>query len=324
MSDRNMMGFCPSIKTVDSTLRDGGYVNNFNFTDEFVQDLYTSLAAAGVDYMEFGYLGGREMCNLADSGRWKFCDDAKIRSVIEKTGLRPVKIAVMADAGRSDCDNELPPKDESVIDLVRVSCYINQIPMALDMVKTAKAKGYEVSCNLMTVSKVRENDLAASLKMLAQSPVDTVYIEDSFGNYYPEQIVELAGKYLEILSPTGKKLGFHGYNSQQLAFANTIECCRVGADYLDATVAGIGRGAGNCTLESLLCFLKNPKYDVVPVLDFITKHVIPLKNSGASWGCDVPYILSGMMNTNPSSAAKFIREGRTDYSRFMQELMEIV
>ena len=318
--ERTLMSYCPDIKVFDATLRDGGLVNNFGFTDDFVKALYRANIAAGVDYMEFGYRASKKMFDPKAFGKWKFTNEEDIRAIVGDTNDSPMKIAIMADAGRCDYKTDILPKKDSVVDTVRVACYVHQIPLAIDMIEDAKAKGYEVTCNLMAVSKVIGNELDAGLKMLAASPADVLYLVDSFGNFYPEQIATYSKKYVEAMG--GKKVGFHGHNNQQLAFANTIEACRWGVDYLDVTVNGMGRGAGNCFSEQLLSFLKNPKYSALPILEFIEKYMLDLKKNGAVWGYDVPYLLTGVMNCHPSSAIKFIKEGRTDYVQLAHELVE--
>ena len=175
----------------------------------------------------------------------------------------------------------------------------------------------------MAVSRVPGDDLTQALRLLATSAADGVYIVDSFGNYYPEQMNTLAQRYVDIIGGAGKQVGFHGHNNQQLAFANTIECCRVGANLLDATVCGLGRGAGNCFIEMLLAFLKNPKYKIDPILAFIEKHIPALRAEGVVWGYDVPYLLTGIMNMHPRSAIAFTAAKRTDYQRFHHELTEM-
>lgn len=316
------MNYCPDIKVVDCTMRDGGLVNNFAFTDEFVRDLYEANIKAGVDYMEFGYKASKELFDPKDFGKWKFCDEQDIRAIVGENDS-PLKISVMADVGRCDYKKDILPKKDSVIDLVRVATYIHQIPTAIEMIEDAKQKGYEVTVNIMAVSKVNSEDLNAGLNMLAKSSADVIYLVDSFGAFYPEQIAKLAQKYVEIANSCGKIVGIHAHNNQQLAFANTIEALRNGACLLDATVSGMGRGAGNCFSESLLCFLKNPKYDVIPIIRFVEKHMLKLKAEGAVWGYDIPYLLTGILNSHPSTAIKFIKEGRTDYSKLMQELMDM-
>ena len=226
MQNRNMMNYCPDIKVFDATMRDGGLVNNFGFTDEFVRDLYRANLAAGVDYMEFGYRASKNMFKVSDFGKWKFSDEEDIRAVVGENKT-PLKIAVMADAGRCDYKTDILPKKDSVVDVIRVACYIHQIPLAIDMIEDAKAKGYEVTCNLMAVSKVPGEDLEKGIKMIAASPVDVLYLVDSFGYFCPEQIAGLAKKYVEAMQ--GRETGFHGHNNQQLAFANTIDRQRHGA-----------------------------------------------------------------------------------------------
>lgn len=321
-SKRTLMDYCPDIKVMDCTLRDGGLVNNFAFTDEFVKDLYQANIKAGVDYMEFGYKASKEMFDPTKFGKWKFCNEEDIRAIVGENNS-PLKISVMADVGRCDYKKDILPKKDSVIDLVRVATYIHQIPTAIEMIEDFKKKGYEVSVNIMAVSKVNTEDLDAGLQLLARSSVDTIYLVDSFGSFYPEQITKLAQKYVSIAEASGKIVGIHAHNNQQLAFANTIEACRMGVSLLDATVSGMGRGAGNCFLEALLSFLKNPKYEELPIIRFIEKHILKLKEEGAVWGYDLPYLLTGILNSHPSSAINFIKENRNDYSNLMQELMDL-
>ena len=283
--------------------------------------LYQTNVDAGVDYMEFGYRASKRMFSPSEFGKWKFCNEEDIRAVV---GDNPtdLKIAVMADAGRCDYKTDILPKKDSVVDMIRVACYVHQIPLALDMIEDAKAKGYEVTCNLMAVSKVSGMDLMAALRMISESPADVLYLVDSFGNFYPENIADMAKMYVGAMN--GKEAGFHGHNNQQLAFANTIEACRWGVNYLDVTVSGMGRGAGNCHAEQLLSFLKNPKYSALPIYDFVSNYMLKLRADGAVWGYDLPYLLTGVMNSHPSSAIKFIKEGRTDYSRLYHELSDLM
>ena len=317
---RNLMSYCPDIKVLDCTMRDGGLVNNFGFTDEFVCDLYHANVAAGIDYMEFGYRASKRIFDPKDYGKWKFTTEEDIRSIVGDNDT-PLKISIMADAGRCDYKTDILPKKDSVVDMVRVACYVHQIPLAIDMIEDAKAKGYEVCCNIMAVSKVSGNDLRAALELVSKSPVDILYLVDSFGYFYPETIADMATMYVEAMN--GKQAGFHGHNNQQLAFANTIEALRHGVNYLDATVNGIGRGAGNCFTEMLLSFLKNPKYDERPILHMVQKHLLPMRAAGLKWGYDLPYLMTGVLNTHPRSAMKFVSEGRTDYAAFLSELQEM-
>ena len=319
--ERNDNILRPDIKIVDCTLRDGGLVNNFEFSDAFVKDLYYTNIKAGVDYMECGYKASKEIFNPDDFGKWKFCKEEDIRAVVgdNNSGL---KISVMADVGFADFKKDIINKKDSVIDMVRTAAYIPQIPASVEMIQDAHDKGYETTVNIMAISKVREEDLEEGLRILAESDVDYIYLVDSFGAFYPEQIRRLTDKYMNIAQAHGKRIGIHAHNNQQLAFANTIEALNNGASMLDATVSGMGRGAGNCYMETLLAFLRNSKYNLVPIMDFVQKHIKAEMEKGNIWGYDIPYLLTGVMNSHPASAIRFMQAEREDYSGFYQELLD--
>lgn len=311
------------IRVVDATIRDGGLCNNFRFDDKFVKDLYEANVKAGVDYMEFGYKASKEIFDEKDFGKWKFCNDADIRKIVgdNKTKL---KIAVMADVGRTDFEKDIIPKKDSPIDLIRIATYINTIPAAVEMIEDCAKKGYETTINIMAVSKANTEDIITALDILGNSSVNAFYIVDSYGALYPEQARRLAELYCEKAEQYKKSVGIHAHNNQQLAFANTIEAMTQGASYLDATVDGMGRGAGNCALELLLGFLKNPKYKVDPILKIIEQHTHKLREDGVKWGYDIPYMLTGQYNTHPRPAISFVKDDRKDYYKFSNELYDII
>lgn len=316
-----LISYRPDIKVVDCTIRDGGLVNNFYFDDEFVRNLYTANVAAGVEYMEFGYKASKEIFDVKEFGKWKFCDEQDIRDIVGDNNT-DLKISVMADVGRTDYKKDIISKTDSVIDMIRIATYINTIPAAIEMIHYCAEMGYETTINIMAVSTAAESELDLALDLLAQSEVGTIYLVDSYGSLYPEQIRRLADKYLKVAEKYGKKVGIHAHNNQQLAFANTIEACTVGVSYLDATMSGMGRGAGNCNMELLLGFLRNPKYSLNPVLKFLQNQMLPLKKTGLVWGCDVQYMLTGQQNQHPRTAIAFTAEQREDYAAFYQSLLD--
>jgi 4-hydroxy 2-oxovalerate aldolase len=318
----NLQSVRKSIKVVDATLRDGGIVNAFYFPKGFAEALYQANLAAGVDIMEFGYKVSKKMFDVNSFGEWKFCDEESIRRVVGNNDT-DMKISVMSDVGRVDLKTEVIPKKDSVIDMYRIATYTHQIPSACEMIDYCHSMGYMTSCNIMAISKNQESDLIRALEEVAKTPVDIIYIVDSFGAVYPEEIRRVVDMYGEIAYKHDKQLGIHAHNNQQLAFANTIEAVAKGVNYLDATVNGMGRGAGNCFLEALLGFLKNPKYKMEPILKFIREHMIPLKKSGVVWGYDVPYLLTGLYNVHPYAAIDFLKAGRDDYEKFIQEILGV-
>ena len=317
-----LLSYRPDIKVVDATLRDGGLVNDFFFSDDFVKALYNANLRSGVDYMEFGYKADREMFDENKFGKCKFCDDDYIRSIVGDNNT-DLKIAVMADVGRCNYKQDIIERKDSPIDLIRVATYLHTIPTAVDMIEDAKRKGYEVSCNIMAISNTQEGDLRVALDILGQSPVDVFYIVDSFGALYPEQIQRIVSIFEEAATKYNKKIGIHAHNNQQLAFANTIEAVGDGVDWLDATYSSMGRGAGNCAMELLLSFLKNPKYNAFPVIKFIEEHMLPLREQGVVWGYDLQYMMTGILNRHPRSAIAFTKEKRKDYSEFYKEIIAL-
>ncbi|MBR4464379.1 MAG: aldolase catalytic domain-containing protein [Treponema sp.] len=318
----SLLGYRDSIRVIDATLRDGGLCNDFYFTDSFVKDLYQANLDAGVDYMEVGYKASKKMFDVKKFGKWKFADDDDILKVIGENSEKKIKLAAMADVGRCDFREDIHDRANSPLDLIRVACYVHQISGAIEMIEDAKKKGYEVTCNIMAISTAQEGDIRVALDMLGKSPVDTIYIVDSFGSIYPEQMQRIASLYKEYADKYQKKLGIHAHNNQQLAFANTIEAVGDGVDWLDATYNGMGRGAGNCSMENLLGFLHNPKYNVFHVLKFIEKHMLKLKKDGIMWGYDLQYLVTGLLNQHPRTAIAFTNDKREDYAEFYKEMTE--
>lgn len=297
------LSYRPEIKVLDCTIRDGGLMNNHHFTDQIVKVVYDTCVAAGVDYMELGYKSSRKGIKLGEHGCWKYCQEEDMRRIVGDNPTN-LKLTVMADAERCDYHEDIPPSQESVVDMIRVATYINQIPTALDMVKDAHDKGYETTVNLMAVSTVPEHELEEGLEMLAKSETLAIYVVDSFGALYSERVHSLVKRYLHHCQKSGKQVGVHMHNNMQLAYANTIEGIIGGANFLDATIAGLGRGAGNCPLELLLAFLHNPKYNLRPVLDCVQNHIEPMR-AKLLWGYDLSYLLTGMLNQHPRTAIKF-------------------
>lgn len=316
----SLLGYREDVRVVDATMRDGGLVNNFRFSDEFVKALYKANIDAGVDYMEVGYKASKKLFDEKEFGKWKFSNDEDIINTIGDNAEKKIKLAVMADVGRCDYKEDIHERSESPVDLIRVACYVHQIAAAVEMITDAKKKGYEVTCNIMAISTAQEGDIRVALDMLGNSPVDTIYIVDSFGSIYPEQLARIASMYKEYADKYGKKLGIHAHNNQQLAFANTIEAVGDGVDWLDATYSGMGRGAGNCTIENLIAFLHNPKYNLHPVLSFVEKYIMQLKKDGIVWGYDLQYLVTGLLNQHPRAAIDFTKNNRADYAQFYNEM----
>ena len=310
------------IKVLDCTIRDGGLMNDSRFDDSVVAAVYKACAEGGVDYMEIGYKASKKQFSTDRYGKWRFCDEDDIRRIVDgyEGPARP-KLSIMADAEKCDYRTDILPKDKSALDLIRVACYIHQVPTALDMVKDAHDKGYETTVNLMAISNVLEPELDGALEMLVQTGAKAVYLVDSFGALYCEQVDYLLEKYLRYARSTGMDVGVHMHNNLQLAFANTIEGIVRGANYIDATMAGLGRGAGNCPMELLVNFLHNPKYQVRPVIECIQQSIEPMREE-LGWGFSIPYMLTGFLNRHPRSAIKWnASEEKDDLVKFYDKII---
>jgi 4-hydroxy 2-oxovalerate aldolase len=306
------------IKVLDCTIRDGGLINNHYFTDEFVRAVFQALARSGIDYIEMGYRSSRELYPPTEYGAWKYCDDEKIREITD--GIESdIKISIMVDSYRVK-EQQFHPSDDSPVDMIRVATYVKYIDSAIELIKRCHDLGYETTCNIMAISKEIEPDIIESLDQLAKTPVDVVYIVDSFGAMYCEQIEYLVKLYKEHLP--GKEIGMHCHNNQQLAYANTIEGIIHDANYVDGSLFGIGRGPGNCCLELLIGFLKNPKFDIRPIFKVIQDYMIPMRNE-LEWGYIIPYMITGILNEHPRSAIALRAADQKDkYVEFYEQIRD--
>jgi 4-hydroxy 2-oxovalerate aldolase len=309
----------PALKALDCTIRDGGLINDHAFEDGFVKAVYDACVAAGIDYMEIGYKASKRLFARDRCGDWKFCDEDALRRVV---GDNPtaLKLAAMIDAGKSDWRTDVGPKKDSVLDMIRVAFYAHQAAEAADMIRHAVEQGYEVSANLMAVSTASEIEIDQVLDIIAKTPAHVMVVVDSYGSLYAEQVELLVKKYLAFAATTGKEVGIHAHNNQQLAFANTIEAIIHGANYMDASMAGLGRGAGNCPMELLIGFLRNPKFRIRPVYQVIQERLLPLSRT-VEWGPHVQYNITGQLNEHPRDAMA-ARSGpdRDNYVAFYDRL----
>lgn len=312
--------FRPEIKVVDCTIRDGGLTNNSQFSLDTVRAVYRAVCESGVDYVELGYRNSKTMFSPTDYGPWRFCDEKDLRKVTDGIDPRDTKISLMMDAHKS-FPEDLLPCDESVADLIRVATYVKDADKAIRLCKAANELGYETGINIMAMSVEGGPFLEEALQQFEEeTQAQVVYIVDSFGSMYSEEVhylIELFQKYIKT-----KEIGVHFHNNQQLAYANTIEGIIKGANYLDGTLYGLGRGAGNCPLELLLGFLKNPKFKLLPLLEVIGSKIIPLKEE-INWGYYIPFMLTGVLNQHPQSAISWL-EGKNphDYADFYMRVIE--
>jgi len=291
-------------KILDCTIRDGGYLNDWAFEDTLVRDLYSAVSKSGTDYVEIGFRNSQEYVDTSKLGIWTTTPENVVERVVKNNSGS--KISLMIDYGKEDL-NCIPNSSESKVSLYRVAAHKNKILEALSLVEKIADKGYEVALQLMGVSRYNENDFVNIIKPIKESKLTYLYFADSYGSILPNEIKG----YMEVLRETGKLLGFHPHNNMQLALANTLEAIDLGIDIVDGTVAGMGRGAGNMQLETLIAFfqksISEEKYNVLPILELINRHFLSLKKKHP-WGYSLPYMISGVYEVHPNYA-KNLSEG---------------
>lgn len=313
--------FRPEIKVIDCTIRDGGLTNNSHFTLETVRAVYRAVCEAGVDYVELGYRNNKAMLAGEDYGPWRFCEEKHLRGVTEGIDPKTTKISVMMDSHKA-LPSDILPKEQSVVDMIRVATYVKDVDKAIKLVNDATAKGYETTINIMAISKEGGRFLDEAVQQLeAETKANAIYIVDSFGAMYSEEVHYLIERFSMYIKT--KEIGVHFHNNQQLAFANTIEGIIKGANYVDGTLYGLGRAAGNCPLELLLGFLKNPKFSLLPILEVIGSHIIPLQKE-IQWGYCIPHMLVGVLNRHPEASIRFMEGKSHEYGEFYKKLTDEV
>ncbi len=300
------------VQVLDCTIRDGGICNDWHFDEDLVGRTITALDAAGVDVMEIGYQSSPGL--FAGVGPWRHCAEDDLRRVVPEE--RSMRLSCMLDMGRVAA-TDLRPAADSVVDVLRVATYAADVPAAIELCDHAIDLGYEVFCNVMAVTTCTPQQVDTFLEQLRASRVGVVSVVDSFGAMYPHQLRYLIRKYKNWLR-RDQQVGVHLHNNQQTAFANAIVAVDEGADYVDASIFGMGRGAGNVPLELLLMYLDDPRHDVRPVLDLIDDYAALRRE--LRWGYEVPYGITGWLNQHPSAAIERTRAADPESLAFFDAL----
>jgi len=290
-----------NIEILDCTIRDGGYVNDWDFSTQMVKDVFRLLSNAGVDIIEVGFRDGIE-----ESPLWRRCPEDKLKHITRT--FNGAALSVMVDFGKAEASH-FEEASNSSIDIVRVAVHRDKIMGALKLVKQIKKKGYITSIQLMGYSLYSDEEKKETLKMLLDTPIDYVYIADSYGSLFPDMIKKLIEP---LVAAENFKVGFHAHNNLQLAFANTLEAIKAGADVVDSTLYGMGRGAGNLPTETILAYMQqinSEKYNVIHSLVCVDTYLLPIKEK-YNWGYQLPYMLSGFCECHPNYAKNMVQARR--------------
>ena len=291
-----------NLQVLDCTIRDGGYINNWQFEKKLVREAYRALSKSGVEYIEIGYRGTAKYFDEDRFGIWRFSSEEDIREVI--SNIDGAKLALMADYGKIDVSDFCDASD-SVVELIRVAVNKNSLKEATALLEKIKAKGYRVSLNAMDYNNFSKKERDELIRIIKGSAIDYIYVVDSYGSLFPYQIKPILEP---LLSIPNIKVGFHPHNSLQMAFANTLEAIHCGVHILDSTIYGMGRAAGNLPTEIIIAFLekeKNDRYNSTPLLDIIDRYFVRLFEEN-KWGYQLPYMLSGMFQCHPNYAKALV------------------
>lgn len=290
---------------VDCTLRDGGYYTNWTFDAVLVEEYLRVCEAAGLDVVELGYVA-LEGTDRGAYGRLPDPLDARLRRRLPpSTRLR---YAAMIDAP-SLCRGHAPDIGSEIrtrlepgclpIDVIRVAVQCADVSHILPAVESLRRAGFGVCLNLMQVDLATPAQLDDCLAVVAGcGPLEAVYVADSLGSMLPERTVALVGRFAETLPHA---IGFHAHDNQGLALANSLRAVEAGARWIDSSMGGMGRGAGNLKTEELLAVAGRGRgiADLDPVHAFVARRIYPLRETHR-WGANVFYAIAGQRGIHPT------------------------
>ena len=294
---------------LDCTFRDGGYYTNWEFDDQLVRSYLRSVEQAGVDVVEIGY---RALKNKSWSGYLFYTPDEYLNKVAENS---TVKLAVMIDSGDVISEGlekalEFFPHQHDKISVIRVAAHKHEVEASIPFLNELKKRGYQTCLNLMGFQQYSEIELKERLDTpLFTDSVDVLYFADSFGSM---SIADIRASVTLLKKFWDGAMGFHAHNNQGAALSNALVAIEEGVEWIDATVTGMGRGAGNLATEEILIQLsrENSKYDPVSMMGIIHDYFEPLKRK-ESWGASIAYGIAALNGMHPTYIQKLYKK---DYS----------
>jgi len=290
------------LNILDCTLRDGGYYNDWDFDAELVSDYLESGTKAGLDFIE---LGLRQFNNTKYRGAHAYTT----REYLDRLRLPEGPIyGVMVDAvtilsqkgSQQDCIDRLflDASDEK-ISLVRIAAHFREVPECLPMLVRLKEKGYIVGLNIMQASLQSESDIIELSEIISPwNCVDVVYFADSLGSM---NSADMERVYNALRSHWNGDLGFHAHNNMGQAVANALKAFELGCNWIDGTVTGMGRGAGNAETEYLLMApaILRPMEQLNSLFNLVATRFESMKRS-YGWGASVPYYIGALKSIHPT------------------------
>lgn len=287
-------------KILDCTVRDGGYINNWSFSTDFVCEMYAASSQAGVDIFEIGFLSNDTSLSI-----WRQSSDSIVKKVKNsyKNGAQISAMLELETVGM-----ELRDSEETGIDVLRIALNKDKVEQSIDKLKNYKNQGYQVFIQLMGITGYSDIEILNNCKLLNECGyVDYLNIGDSYGSLIPERTKEIISM---MKRNTDLKVGLHAHNNMQMGMANVLAAIDSGADIVDGSMYGMGRGGGNVPLELILSYYgkKYPeKYHELPVLEFIDRQMVSLRKE-YDWGYSLNNLLSGVYECHPYYTSRLLEK----------------
>jgi 4-hydroxy 2-oxovalerate aldolase len=287
---------------LDCTLRDGGYYNNWDFEPDVVEAYLNAVATANINYVE---LGLRNFPKEGFLGAYAYTTEAHINSLYLPEG--PV-YGVMVDA-KTILDSGLTIEEavnqlfvsaaESKIGLVRIAAHFAEVEKSGPIVNQLKAMGYIVGYNLMQAGGKSSEVIADKARQAKEwEGLDVLYFADSLGNMDSTEVERIVSA---LRSEWEGPLGIHTHNNMGKGLDNTLAAKGFGVTWLDSTITGMGRGAGNTQTESLLAVLdiQGSQYNPKPVYELVIRHFEAMQKD-CGWGSNLLYFLGAQNDVHPT------------------------
>ena len=282
---------------LDCTLRDGGYINDWQFGIENAKHISQLVSSSGVDYVELGFI---KDCKY-EIDKIQFND---IRQVSSFSQHCKSKIAMMVETGYGYASENFPNKTETIVDLMRLAIWKRNISKSIDYAKKLISKGYDVSMQLTRIEQYSYDEFQQIVKEFSKIHPFAIYIVDTFGLLTKDELLAYA-KIIDENADNEIAIGYHAHNNLQQAYCNAIALIEHQWNHklvVDASVMGIGRGAGNLCLELIENYLHDSfgyEFSQKFLLDCAGQYIEPLYKS-TQWGYSIPYFLSAKHKCNPS------------------------
>ncbi len=288
-----------NIHVLDCTLRDGGYVNNWEFGEKNIKEIAERLCDSAIEYLECGFLSETKSSTEQQS------IFQSIQNANEKFAGCSRHIALMVNCGEVKAD-DIPVYNSGKVSLIRIAFHKHQIEEAQDLCSKLKEKGYRVFFQPMVTMSYSDQELLDLIQWANRSEPDAFYIVDSFGTMRKNEVMRFFYLIDNNLDPK-IKIGFHSHNNLQLSFSNAQELMMMNSKrdiIIDSSVFGMGRGAGNLCTELLTQYINENienKYDLIPILEIMDEYIMTIYST-RPWGYSAPYYIAAINNCHPNYA----------------------